>query len=260
MRGWLGPAVAILAVVVGVVLVAGADGDDDTRATGALGSAAAEADGGPVDGAAGEGGTTVTMSDGGTTVPVSDGRTGPVISGPSTSGSTTTIGSTVDTVEADETTPDSTDGDSGTDGGEPDDTVPTVPEPTSGTCALTVADLNGRSGPIEPSTGGACDAVGLTIQAVNPRDDLTALDWGREIRVCQRHPAASAIGVEVASAAGTTDLADGLSRSPDEAAADPLRSITIRFDDQAAPLTGPRPIASCRTAEAELSIVHRPTP
>ena len=270
MSRWLAPAVAVLAVVIGVILVVGSTAGNEPQATDALGSAAGDegpADqasgdpGEPGDGASGPGVTVATDQDAETDTGADEGD-GPVISSPASStGSTTSIEITDVTVEPDVTTPDpepgSDDGETGTDGAS-DETVPTVPAATSGTCAVTMADLDGRSGPVEPASGGACDAVGLTIQAVNPRNDLASVDWGREIRICQRHPAATAIGVDVTSASGTTDLADGLSRAPDEAAADPIASITIRFDGQATPLTGPRPIASCRTAEAELSIVHRP--
>ena len=68
--------------------------------------------------------------------------------------------------------------------------------------------------------------------------------------------ATAAIDVEAITSGGTLDLADGLSRDP--SSADPIQAFSITFADQDSPITGPRPIAFCRTSDAELSIVHQP--
>ena len=111
---------------------------------------------------------------------------------------------------------------------------------------------------VELGAAGTCGALSATIQAVNPRDDLAGIDWGRDIRVCQRHPAAGEVEIGIRTGSGTVDLTEGWSRSAEEAAADPVQAITIRFRNRATPETGPRPVALCRTDTAELSIVHRP--
>ncbi len=207
--------------------------------------------------------------------------TAPPISGPATTqdpgGPTTAMESTTVTVEANPVDPDV---DEGPDGGNPEggnpeegegseteengnpdvpdpaNTVPTIPPDTDGTCRLSMDDLAGRSGVVTLDTTGTCAAVGVVIVGVNPRDDLATTNWGRDIQICTRHPAAEAIAVEAISAGGSDDLADGLSRDPERA--DAIESIVITFSDQDSPITGPRPIASCRTATAELSIVHQP--
>lgn len=174
------------------------------------------------------------------------------------SGSTTTTSVVDDTVEADESpSPDETT-EPVDPGDDPDETAPTTPAPTTGTCRITMAELVGQAGTIEVGSGGTCDVVGATIQPVNPRDDLSDVDWGRDIRVCQRHPAATEIGVAIASGGDTVELDGGLSRSDEEAEADPLVAIELTFANQDTPETGPRPILVCRTAGAELSVVHRP--
>ncbi|MEL6982313.1 MAG: hypothetical protein AAFO29_07815, partial [Actinomycetota bacterium] len=111
---------------------------------------------------------------------------------------------------------------------------------------------------VELGTDGACGALSATIQAVNPRDDLAGSDWARDIRVCQRHPAAGEVAIQIRTGAETIELTEGWSRSAEEAAADPIEAITITFSNQATPETGPRPVVLCRTDTAELSIVHRP--
>lgn len=186
--------------------------------------------------------------------------TGPV----TTIGAAATIELTTDTIEADdETTDDPTDGDLDPDDGDgrgagAPDTVPTIPPSTTGTCRITIGRFDGQAGVVELGADGACGALSATIQAVNPRDDQAATDWGRQIRVCQRHPAATAVEVAVTTGGGTVPLTGGLSRTTAEAEADPIEAITITFADQDTPQTGPRPVALCRTDAAELSIVHRP--
>lgn len=165
-------------------------------------------------------------------------------------------GAAVDDEDIDLVEPDG--GGAGVDGPPPAGPGPTVPPPTDGACRVAMADLAGLAGTFDVVGGGACPALSATIQAVNPRDDLADTDWGRDIRVCQRHPAASGIGVTVASTRGTTTVEDGITRSPDEGSADPIVTIEVAFADQPTPLTGPRPILTCRTSNAELSIVHRP--
>lgn len=185
-------------------------------------------------------------------------------------GATTTssIAGSSDTVEADETTGDPTGGDPTADptGGDPNaggtpgppPTPSTTPAPTTGTCQIPAGGFDGRAGAIDLGIDGACGALSATVQAVNPRDDLADTDWGRDIRVCQRHPAAGEVEIGIRTGSETIDLTEGWSRSAAEAAADPVRSITIEFSDQATPETGPRPVVLCRTDDAELSIVHRP--
>lgn len=180
---------------------------------------------------------------------------------------TSTIAGSSDTVEADETTGDPTGGDPTADpngdpnaGGTPGPapTPSTTPAPTTGTCQIPAGGFDGRAGVIDLGIDGACGALSATVEAVNPRDDLADTDWGRDIRVCQRHPAAGEVEIGIRTGSETIDLTEGWSRSAAEAAADPVQSITIEFSDQATPETGPRPVVLCRTDDAELSIVHRP--
>lgn len=139
---------------------------------------------------------------------------------------------------------------------DPNNTAPTVPPNTDGTCRLVMSDLDGQSGVVDLASVGTCAAVGVTIQSVNPRDDLADVRWGRDIEICRRHPAAEAIDVAAVTAGGSDDLADGMSRNPDQDPA--IDAIVITFADLISPITGPRPIATCRTSAAELSIVHQP--
>lgn len=143
-------------------------------------------------------------------------------------------------------------------GDDADTTVPTIPPATDGTCRVNLAALDGRSGVVDLGTAGSCAAVGATIQAVNLRDDLASVRWGRDIQICQRHPAAEAVAVTAEGADGTIDVADGLIRDPGDDATQ-IETIVITFRDQQTPVVSPRPIAVCRTDAAELSIVHRPT-
>ncbi len=192
------------------------------------------------------------------------GRTGSSGSGPSsTTGdrATTTIATTGQTVEGDETTDEPDDRDPNPGGPDDEGTggpAPTLPPPTSGTCDVASDRLDGRSGAVDLGTAGACGAVSATIEAVNPRDDLSGSDWARDIRVCQRHPAATEVRIVITTGDGTVELTEGWSRSAAEAAADPIRSITVTFNDQDTPLTSPRPLATCRTDDAEVALVHRP--
>lgn len=200
----------------------------------------------------------------GSTATTTPGRTRSSGSGPGSTtgdGGTTTIGTTDETVEADETTDEPNDVDPNP--GDPDDEgmggpVPTPPPPTSGTCSVATDRLDGRAGVVDLGTAGACGAVTATIEAVNPRDDLSGSDWARDIRVCQRHPAATAVRIVVTTGTEAVELTEGWSRSATEATADPVQSIAVIFDDQDTPVTGPRPIATCRTDDAEVSLVHRP--
>ncbi|MEM9562309.1 MAG: hypothetical protein AAGA93_06835 [Actinomycetota bacterium] len=153
-------------------------------------------------------------------------------------------------------------GGGGDDGGPPTTvatTAPTIPPPTDGACQVTTGALDGQSGVVELGGAGACGSVGATIVGVNPRDDLTGVRWGRDIRVCQRHPAADGIRVEAVTGGGTLEVDSGLSRTDAEATSAPIEALVVTFSDEASPVTGPRPIAICRTSTAELSIVHRPT-
>jgi len=196
-----------------------------------------------------------------TTTPGQTGSSGSASSSTTGGRSTTTIGTTDETVEADETTDEPNDADpnpGGPDDGGTGGPAPTSPAPTSGTCSVASDRLDGRAGVVDLGTAGACGAVSATIEAVNPRDDLTGSDWARDIRVCQRHPAATAVRIVVTTANETVELTEGWSRSAAEAAADPVQSIAVIFDDQDTPITGPRPIATCRTDDAEVSLVHRP--
>lgn len=254
-------AVVALAVMAAVLFVLPGNDDDGTAADGqdeALGSAAADGDGD-------DGNDSETGEDGGTDAGGQDGAepSTPPVSGPTTTvaGTPTTIEITTDTVEDDSTDPESDD-DEAVDDPEPepdpdsDDTVPTIPPDTDGPCRLALADLDGQSGVVDLAATGTCAAVGVVVQPVNPRDDLADLRWGRDIEICQRHPAAEAIAVQADTGAGAVDLAGGLSRDP--ATDDPIEAIVITFADQDSPITGPRPIVICRTAAAELSIVHQP--
>lgn len=167
---------------------------------------------------------------------------------------------TTDTVEVDES-PVPLDPESQEDDSEaPFDTQPTVPPPTTGHCEITVAALTGQIGPIElGDDGGACGDIGATIQPVVPQDDLADTDWGRDLRVCEKHPAAEGITVTVLSGGGAIELAPNLSRTADEGAADPIVAVDIAFGEGVSGGTSPRPIVVCRTTDAELSIVHHPT-
>lgn len=258
-----------------------ADTDATTDADAGLGSSAGD-DGDPADGTDPAGATAAgptTTGTGAAADTASSGQDDPAgtptsgqdgsANGSPTSGggTTTTIDATSDTAEADETTEDPDDSDPTADpngdpnaGGTPGptQTASTLPPPTTGTCQIAAAEFDGRAGVVDLGTDGACGALSATIQAVNPRDDQAASDWGRDIRVCQRHPAAGEVEIGIRTGSETIDLTQGWSRSAEEAAADPIQSITVRFSNQATPETGPRPVALCRTDGAELSIVHRP--
>ncbi len=281
MSGRVGPtigAVAVLAIgaVAAFVLLTQDDGgpDDQPASTGE-----AVADGEGETGAVG----------------AATAATGADPAGPSTTAATSTTFQRIDeTVEEDEASPDalesvpedgtaeddgngagadpadggagSGDDGGGHDGGGAGDppatvatTTPTTPAPTDGTCRVATGALDGRSGVVELGRDGACGAVQATIVGVNPRNDLTDVRWGRDIRVCQRHPAADAIRVEAVTGGGTIDLDEGLSRTDADGVSAPIEALVVTFRDESSPVTGPRPIATCRTSTAELSIIHRPS-
>lgn len=242
-------AVVLVVLVVAVGLATGflADGDGVEDTTDDRAGPSADTDAA----SSTEPGTAATEST--ATSTLGDGDASPSTTAPPT------LDVTTDTVEADEA-PVPVDAENQDDDSEaPFDTQPTIPPATAGSCEITAAALAGRIGPVELGDEGACGDIGATIQPVVPQDDLADTDWGRDLRVCEKHPAAEGITVTVITGGGAIELAPNLSRGGDEGAANPIDAIDIAFGDGVTGGTSPRPIVVCRTASAELSIVHHPT-
>ncbi|MEM7339653.1 MAG: hypothetical protein AAF467_13450 [Actinomycetota bacterium] len=172
---------------------------------------------------------------------------------------TTAADITVTTVEADDVVQENADPAPDEDEDAVDSTQPTAPPPTDGGCEVALAELGGQVGTIDAGTSGACGPLAVTIRPVDATDDLADVNWSTDLRVCERHPSASAVSVTVTTAAAAVSLVDPFVRPPAEADSDPVQSIGIVFPSGFAPDNGVQPLVVCRTSGAELSIVHWPT-
>ncbi len=217
------------------------DGTDDVEAT----------DDGATDTEAedGTGATTQSTAEGARTLPAAETDTGPT----TTVAGLTTV--TAESDEDDETVDDEALNTPTTDASESE--PPTTSPPTSGDCRIRPADLNGRSGVVQLDSGGACDAVELTVQAVTDSADLGSVDWSADLKLCEKHPASGDLTVTVTTESGANAVEPTFFRGDVQPGSDLVQHLDIGFPDGFAPGNGVQPIVVCRTSDAEVVIVHR---
>ncbi len=124
-------------------------------------------------------------------------------------------------------------------------------------CELVPLDFNGqvagrRLGSTEP-----CERVDVALRPVGDTNELTTIDWPNDIKVCEKHPSATAIEVAVITSAGREIVVDSFFRGEVAPGAAPITSMDIVVPDGYSAVGEIQPIAVCRTSDAEMIMTFR---